>query len=216
MDHLALQVAIVNGIGVDDAHRPDAGGGQVERRGRAETAGADQEDLGVEELLLPCLTNLRNEQVAGVAPALIGRQRLRHRPGQPCTLPGVEAALDRDDVAIAEVLEGLGGESGAGPAGAVDGDRAGAIGDGVLDAELEESAGDVDRARDRALIDLILLADVKRDRAVGDHVLGFVDVDFADAGLGLREQIGRGHWGHRGWLQTAAAPGIQGRTPIAE
>ena len=64
----------------------------------------------------------------------------------------------------------------------------------------------MDRARDGALIDLVLLADVERERAAGDHVLGFVDIDFADAGFALGEQIGGGNWWHKGWLQRAPAP----------
>ena len=74
MDHLALQVAIVDGIGVDDAHRADTGRGQVERRRGAEAARANQQDLGIEEFLLSDLSHLGDEQVAGVAPALVGCQ----------------------------------------------------------------------------------------------------------------------------------------------
>ena len=42
---LPLQVRLVDDVGVDDPERADAGRGEVERRGRAEAAGADQEDL---------------------------------------------------------------------------------------------------------------------------------------------------------------------------
>ena len=43
VDDLALQVRVVDDVGVDDAERADAGRGEVERRRRAEAAGADQE-----------------------------------------------------------------------------------------------------------------------------------------------------------------------------
>ena len=44
VDDLALQVRLVDGVVVDDPERADAGGREVERGGRAEAAGADQED----------------------------------------------------------------------------------------------------------------------------------------------------------------------------
>src|SRR3954463_1910467 len=43
---------------------PAAGGGEVRRRRRAEAAGAEEQDLRVEELLLPGLADLRQEEVA--------------------------------------------------------------------------------------------------------------------------------------------------------
>ena len=44
VDDLALEVRVVDDVGVDDAERADAGRREVERRGRAEPAGADQQD----------------------------------------------------------------------------------------------------------------------------------------------------------------------------
>ena len=52
VDDLALQVGDVDHVVVDDAERADAGGGEVERGRRAEAAGAEQQHLGVEQLLL--------------------------------------------------------------------------------------------------------------------------------------------------------------------
>ena len=52
VDHLALQVGGVDDVVVDEADRADAGGGEVERRRRAEAAGAEQQHLRVEQLQL--------------------------------------------------------------------------------------------------------------------------------------------------------------------
>jgi hypothetical protein len=52
VDDLALEVGDVDDVVVDDAERPHAGRGEVERGRRAEAAGAEQQDLRVEQLLL--------------------------------------------------------------------------------------------------------------------------------------------------------------------
>ena len=61
---------------------PDAGRGQVEGRRRAEAAGAEEEHLGAEQLLLAHLAHLGEQQVALVAVPLGRRQGLRRRPGR--------------------------------------------------------------------------------------------------------------------------------------
>jgi hypothetical protein len=80
VDHLALQVRIVDDVGVDDPKRADSCGGEIECRGGTEPASPDQEDLGIEELALSLLTNLRDQQVAAIPPALIRGQGLRESP----------------------------------------------------------------------------------------------------------------------------------------
>ena len=77
VDHLALQVREVDHVVVDDPERAHAGGRQVEGGGRAEAAGAEQQHLGVEQLLLALGTDLGDQQVARVAVALFGAQRTR-------------------------------------------------------------------------------------------------------------------------------------------
>ena len=64
VQHLALQVRLVDHVGVDDRDRPDAGRGQVEAGRRAEAAGADEQDVRVEQLQLPGLADLGNQRVA--------------------------------------------------------------------------------------------------------------------------------------------------------
>src|SRR5436305_1110419 len=74
---LPLQVRLVDDVGVDDPERSDPGGGEIERRRGAETARPDQEDARVEQLQLALLADLRNQEMAGVARALLRRERAR-------------------------------------------------------------------------------------------------------------------------------------------
>ena len=67
VDHLALEVAQVHGVVVDDSQGSHSGGGQVQQRGRAEAAGADHEDLGVFQAALPDRPDFRDDEVPGVA-----------------------------------------------------------------------------------------------------------------------------------------------------
>ena len=72
VDDLALEVREVDHVVVDDAERADAGRREVERGRRAEAAGAEQEDLRVEQLLLALDADLGEQEVARVALALLG------------------------------------------------------------------------------------------------------------------------------------------------
>ncbi len=72
VDHLALQVRQVDLVVVDDPERAHAGRRQVQRRRRAEPAGAEQQHLGVEQPLLALGADLGDQQVARVALALLG------------------------------------------------------------------------------------------------------------------------------------------------
>ena len=77
VEDLALQVRRVDDVHVDDAERADARGGEVERGGRAEAAGAEEQHAALEQLLLAGLTDLGEQDVAAVAVALLGGERLR-------------------------------------------------------------------------------------------------------------------------------------------
>ena len=105
MDHLALQVREIDLVVVDDADRADPGGGQVERGGRTEPPGPQQEYLGVQQLLLALGTHLGEEQVARVPLTLLGAQRPRNRDLVAAVLPQRVAAGHRLDVLVAEVLD---------------------------------------------------------------------------------------------------------------
>ena len=72
VDDLALEVAEVDDVEVDDADRPDAGGREVERSRRAEPAGADEQRLRAEQRGLALRADLGDQQVAAVALLLLG------------------------------------------------------------------------------------------------------------------------------------------------
>ena len=78
VDHLALQVGCIDDVVIDEADRPDPGGGEVEAGRGAEAARAEQQDLGVEQLELALEADLGNEQMARVALLLV----LGQRPGR--------------------------------------------------------------------------------------------------------------------------------------
>ena len=82
VQQLPLQVAEVDDVEVDDADGADAGGGEIHRRRRAETAGADAQHLRGLQLALPVDADLRHDQVPAVALDLVAgqlRQRRRFR-----------------------------------------------------------------------------------------------------------------------------------------
>ena len=114
VDDLALQVGEVDDVVVDDPERADARGGEVERGRRAEAARAEQQHLRVEQLLLALEADLRDEQVARVALALLGGERARDLDLVAAVLPQRDAAGHRLDVLVAEqLLQRVGGERGA-------------------------------------------------------------------------------------------------------
>ena len=75
VDHLALEVGRVDVVVVDDGDRPDPGGCEVEQRGGAEPARADDGDAGVEQTALPLRAHRGQEQVTRVPRHLLGAER---------------------------------------------------------------------------------------------------------------------------------------------
>jgi hypothetical protein len=57
--NLPVKIAQVHHIAIDEADRADTGCGQIERRRRTKASRADQENLGLGDLLLPLATDLR-------------------------------------------------------------------------------------------------------------------------------------------------------------
>ena len=124
--------------------RADAGRGEVERGRRAEAAGAEQQHLGVEQLLLALDADLGEQEVARVALALLGRERARDLDGVAAVLPQRVAAGHGLDVLVAElVAQRLGGQRRAVARGAVEDHALRAVGGGALDARLQVAARDV-------------------------------------------------------------------------
>ena len=121
-----------------------------------------------------------------VAVALLGGERRGGPPGTALVLPLVETADHRHHVAVAELSQGVGSESRAGPAGAVDDDVGVVVDDPALHLALEVASRDMDGPRQGALLELVGLAHVEHHRArlldVGSGVGG---VDLAYAGLGI-------------------------------
>ena len=144
---------------------PDAGRGQVQRSGRAQAAGTEQEHLGVEQLQLTRLADLGQEQVTLVAVALGRGQGPRRGPGPAVVLPLVEAADQRLHVGVAELAQGLGGERRTHATGAVHDDRPALVGQLALHLELQVAAGQVDGVGDGALLVLVGLAHIEEGRA---------------------------------------------------
>ena len=68
--HLALQVGQIDAVAIEKPERAAAGRRQIQRGGRPQTAGADDEHARRLELLLPGGADLAERQVAPVAFAL--------------------------------------------------------------------------------------------------------------------------------------------------
>ena len=165
VDDLALQVRLVDDVRVDDAEPADARRREVERRRRAEAARADQQHAAVEQLQLSFLTDLRNQDVARVARAPLGRERARQLDLVAVPLPVGEPAVQRADVLVAELEQRLRRERRAVAGGAVDDDRRGLVGHDALDPRLEMAARDVHGAGDVAFLPLVALTHVDPRRA---------------------------------------------------
>ena len=101
---LPLQVRLVDDVGVDDPEVADAGRGEVQRGRRAEAAGAEQQDLRVEQLELALLADL-GDQRGGASSARAARARACAAADDvvAVALPVGEAAGERDDVLVAEL-----------------------------------------------------------------------------------------------------------------
>ena len=71
MHDLALQIGQIDPVVVDDADRPDTGGGEIEQHRRAEPAGADDEHARLQQLFLSLFADLFEDQVAGISLKLL-------------------------------------------------------------------------------------------------------------------------------------------------
>src|SRR5205085_2194845 len=155
--------------------------------------GADEEDARREQLQLPLLADLGDEEMPAVPLALGGVERARQLGGEAAALPVGVAAGERGDVLVTELAERLRRERRSGAARAVQEDRSGAVGRRLLDPRLEEPARDVDRAGDASLGPLVQLADVDEQRPVtvggGENLSRAREVDLVDLGLHLLEHV---------------------------
>ena len=129
--------------------------------------------------------------MAGVACALLCAEHARRAPREAALLPAAEAAGERGDVLVAELLERAGGERRARTRLAGDHDRRREVGDDSADARLEVAARDVHGVLDRALVELVGLAHVyENGRLVGGQAGGsFSGADLVDLRLQLSEKF---------------------------
>src|ERR1700742_2481543 len=67
VEDLPVQIRGLDFVEVDEADPADAGGGEIERRGAAEPTGADDEHGAAPKLLLPFLSELREDLLTRVA-----------------------------------------------------------------------------------------------------------------------------------------------------
>ena len=71
---LALQVGEVDHIVIDHADGADTGGGEIEDQRRPQTAGADHQHFGIQQLLLADPAHFPQQDMAGVAVNLLLRE----------------------------------------------------------------------------------------------------------------------------------------------
>ncbi len=105
-----MKVRGVDNVHVDDPERADAGRREVQRGGRAEAAGAQEQDLAFQQPLLSCLSDLGEQQVPVIAGPLFRAQGGRGDPCPPFVLPAPKPAGHGDDVGVSELFERLGCE----------------------------------------------------------------------------------------------------------
>ena len=189
---LALEVRLVDDVRVDDPERADSGCGEVERSGRAQATGADEEDARVEEALLAVLADLRDEQVPAVARALLRGEHARDGHVEAVPLPVDEAAREVDDALVAELAERLRGECRPRSGRAVHDERAALVRHEALDALLESTAARVIQgSRDVPFLPLVGLADVDEERVLRrlEALVRLDRRDLVDLVLHLCEQL---------------------------
>ena len=74
MDHLALQIAVVNHVEIDNAQATHPRRRQIEQQGLAQAAGANAKHRSCFEALLPLHPNLGKDQVPSKTGHLIGAE----------------------------------------------------------------------------------------------------------------------------------------------
>ena len=136
--------------------------------------------------------------------------------GKPLRFQSVKPPASDDDVLVAELLQRLRGERGAGAAGAVDDDGAGAVRRRLLDPRLEIAAGHVHRARDMALAPLVRLAHVDEERRLrrGEQLARLGRVDLLDLALHLLEQFAVARHDFQEYSGAEAIQGGRGPAPL--
>ena len=165
VQHLALQVAAIDAVVVDQRQRADAGRGEVERRGRSESAGADQRDARGCELLLSRDADFGQAPDAAHSAARNPR-RARRRDRQAFGLPAREAAAHRGDARVAELAQRCRGEQRAASASADHQDFAIRVGREFADRRRNLRTRKRDRAARHAGCVLVVFAHIDQQRCL--------------------------------------------------
>src|SRR6185312_7979178 len=105
--------------------------------------------------------------------------------------PVVDAACERDDVLVAQLLQGSCGKGRPVPGSAVGDDLPSTVGNRLLDPRFEPAARKMDGRRDVALVPFLALSDIQEDRRLGVVVqlARASGVDLVDLLSGLLEEI---------------------------
>src|SRR6266508_5840419 len=169
---LALQVRHVHDIAVHEPERADPGRGEVHGRRGAQASRPDEQHFGAQQLALPLLAHLIQEEIAAVALDLLRGQRPILYDGQSGLRPLLEYALEVDDVGVAEIFQRSRRQHRAQPGLAVEDDGRRVIGDRAADAEFEEAAADIGGRLDEAVAVLVRITHVdERDGLSGVEAL---------------------------------------------
>ena len=190
VDHLALEIRLVDDVVVDDPDRPDAGGGEVEGGRSAEPAGTEQQHLRVQHLQLALDADLGEQRVARVAHPLLAAQAGGLDERQVGVRPGDDPARDHGDVVVAEPGERVGLGRGAVVGAAVEEQALGGVGRDLVDPRGELALRDVGGGLEVGLVPLVLLADVDQLGARIDLLARLIEREHLDPLLDL---LGRCH-----------------------
>src|SRR5262245_12576857 len=106
---------------------------------------------------------------------------------QPALDPATNAAVERDDVGVAHLLQVVGRERRAEPAAAVEDERRRLVRERRLDVALDDALAQVDGAGDALLLPLVVLTRVDEHEllAILHAAQVLFDRDLADALLGV-------------------------------
>ena len=193
VEHLALQVRLVDHVVVHDAQPAHARRGQVEPRRRAQPAGADEQYLRLEQLRLARLADFGDQQMPAVAVPLRVGQAERHLHRKPSVLPRAIPAAQATHLPVTHLLQRPAREEAPGAAGAVEDHVGVPIREALFDAQLQVAARHQLGAGQDALIRLLLLADVDERRPLGLQLLGQLSGGhFRHLRPGNLEQLGLG------------------------
>ena len=83
MDDLALQVAGIDEIEIDEPKRPDPRRGEIQRRRRSQSTRADEHHARALEFRLAFETYIRKREVPGIPQQLLMRQRCQFPAAAP-------------------------------------------------------------------------------------------------------------------------------------